>query len=234
MSPVRRGAASRPAARSLAVLAGAAALALALAGCSPSLRSSEQAATTYVLRPVAVAAQDPASEAARRAARASIQVLRPVPQAGYVSDRVLLRRGDLSLGYYAGARWADNLPRMVEGLMVSTLRLSGTLRSVQDDGGPFLPDYSLRLTIRRFDAELGAGGVPRVRVAFDCVLGRQSDRQVVAAFTAEGSAVAAEHRMSEVMPAFEQAAQQALASAASQLLAAVGADEQARPAPRAP
>ena len=65
---------------------------------------------------------------------------------------------------------------------------------------------------------------PTPRSVFDCVLGRQSDRQVVAAFTAEGTAVAAEHRMSAVMPAFEQAAQQALASAATQLIAAVGAD----------
>ncbi len=202
----------------------AAFVALALAGCSPSLRSSEQAATTYVLRPPVVAAPDAASEAARRAARTSIQVLRPVPQAGYLSDRVLIRRGDLSLGHYTGARWADNLPRVVEGLMASTLRMSGALRAVQDDAGPFLPDYSLRLTIRRFDAEVGSDGVPRVRVAFDCVLGRQSDRHVVAAFAAEGSAVAAEHRMSEVMPAFEQAAQQALSSAATQLLAALAAD----------
>lgn len=215
------------------VILGAAAVVLAVLGGCGALRSSEQAATTYVLRPPVVAPGDPASDAARRAAAASIQVLRPVPQAGYLSDRVLLRRGDLSLGYYAGARWADNLPRVVEGLMVSTLRLSGALRAVQDDGGPFLPDYSLRLTIRRFDTELGADGVPRVRVAFDCVLGRQADRQVVAAFTAEGSAVAAEHRMSEVMPAFEQAAQQALASAATQLLAAVGSDPP-RPVPRTP
>lgn len=226
MSPVRPEAPGRRAAfaRSLATLAGAVALLLALAGCAPSLRSSELAATTYVLRPPAVAAEGPAGESVRRAASASVQVLRPVPHAGYVSDRVLLRREDLSLGYYAGARWADSLPRVVEGLMVSTLRLSGALRAVQDDGGPFLPDYSLRLTIRRFDAEVGSDGVPRIRVVFDCVLGRQADRQVVAAFTAEGSAVAAEHRMSAVMPAFEQAAQQALASAAGQLIAAVGAD----------
>jgi cholesterol transport system auxiliary component len=226
VTPVRPEAPGRRAAspQSLAALAGAVALALALTGCAPSLRSSEQAATTYVLRPPAVEAEVPPGEAARRAARASIQVLRPLPHAGYASDRVLLRREDLSLGHYAAARWADNLPRVVEGLMVSTLRLSGALRAVQDDGGPFLPDYSLRLTIRRFDAEVGSDGVPRIRVAFDCVLGRQADRQVVAAFTAEGSAVAAEHRMSAVMPAFEQAAQQALASAAAQLIAAVGAD----------
>ena len=64
-------------------------------------------------------------EAARRAAQASIQVLRPVPQAGYVSDRVLLRRGDLSLGYYcsllAEARVEQVGSRVrVEGLVTSS------------------------------------------------------------------------------------------------------------------
>ena len=205
--------------------------AAALGGCT-SLRSSEEAATTYVLQPATVAlAPGLDADAVRRVAGYSVQVLRPVPQAGYVSDRVLLRRGDLSLGYYTGARWADNLPRVVEGLMVSTLRLSGALRAVQDDGGPFLGDYSLRMTIRRFDAEIGAAGAPQVRVALDCVLGRQSDRRIVAAFAAEGVAQAPEHRMSEVMPAFEQATQQALASAAQQLFVALGAESSSPGAP---
>jgi ABC-type uncharacterized transport system auxiliary subunit len=205
-------------------------LAATLAGCS-GLRSREPASVSYTLRPpAAVSSAAPvAPDVASRLAATSLQVVKVMPQPGYAGDRVLLRLADQSLSHYAGARWADNLPRVVESLAAAALRGSGGLRSVQDDAGPFLADYSLRLTIRRFDAELAPGqeagtGTPTVRVAFDCVLGRRSDRSVVMAFSAEGSAQPGAHRMGAVIPAFEAAAQAALSSVAAQTLAALAAD----------
>ena len=205
-------------------------LAALLAGCS-GLRSREPQAVVFTLRPpAAVAPAAPlAPEVASRLGATSLQVLKVMPQPGYAGDRVLLRLADQSLSHYAGARWADNLPRVIESLAAAALRADGALRSVQDDAGPFLTDYSLRLTVRRFDAELAPGqdareGTPTVRVAFDCVLGRRSDRSVVAAFSAEGSARPAAHRRGDVIPAFEAAAQAALASVAAQTRAALAAD----------
>ena len=50
--------------------------------------------------------------------------------------------------------------------------------------------------LRRFEADYTTGGgAPTIFVALDCTLGRHRDRELLASFTAQGSAVAAEDRL---------------------------------------
>ncbi len=151
------------------------------------------------------------------APRDASKIVRVLAQPGYAGDRILLLGADRSLGFFAASRWVDTLPALVGTLAVESLRDSGALRAVYDDAAPFAADYALRLTIRRFDAEYpAAGGAPRVTVSLECTLGRRADRSTVASFRVEAQAKATDDRMSDVVAAFEQAAQQALAAMVQQ------------------
>jgi hypothetical protein len=60
-----------------------------------------------------------------------------------------------------------------------------------------------------------------VHVSLICSVGRRSDREVLATFDAEGSAIAAANRLSSVVAAFEQAANAATAVIAERTREAV-------------
>jgi ABC-type uncharacterized transport system auxiliary subunit len=94
---------------------------------------------------------------------------------------------------------------------------------VEDAESPFPSDYLLQISIRRFDADYAAGTdtPPTVHVTIDCTLGAEDGRTILASFVADGSAVAAANKLTEVVAAFQQAADQALGSMSQQASAAV-------------
>jgi cholesterol transport system auxiliary component len=191
------------------VVAGAL-LALALGGCS-GLRSAAPETVSYVLRaPGGAAPGQVAVAPAGPLASRSLKVVRVVAQPGYDGDRILLLGADRSLGHYASSRWVEPLPSVIGTLAVETLRNTAALRTVLDESAPFGSDFTLRLTIRRFDAEYPAAGTPpRVTVSFACTVAR-ADRTILANFVVESRADAPADRMGAVVAAFEQATQQAL------------------------
>ena len=68
------------------------------------------------------------------------------------------------------------------------------------------PRYNLRCHLHRFEADYTkGGGAPTVYVVLDCTLGRHRDRELLATFTAQGSAKAGEDRLNAVVAAFEAA-----------------------------
>ena len=66
-----------------------------------------------------------------------------------------------------------------------------------------------------------------MHVVLDGVLGRHNASDVVGSFEVAGSATAAANRMGEVVSAFEQASNQALAALAQQTVALVRASQDA-------
>jgi ABC-type uncharacterized transport system auxiliary subunit len=81
--------------------------------------------------------------------------------------------------------------------------------------------------LRRFEADYTEGGAaPTVRVVLDCTIGRRQGREVLAVFTASGSASASANRLAEVVSAFEQASGAALEQLSQQAAQAVRADPQ--------
>lgn len=187
---------------------------LALGGCSGLLSSRSAAPVTYVLRPVMAAdaaSVPPSSTASVRPSAPSLQVQRVAVAPGYARDEILLTQPDRRLDIYAASRWPDALPAVVERLTVDALRQRGGWSVVHDAAAPFAADRSLRVTVRRFDAEYAeVGRPPTVRVVFDATVARRGDRAVLSAFTVEASSVASEDRMSSIVAAFERAAGEAL------------------------
>ena len=133
-------------------------------------------------------------------------------------------RSDQRFDFYAASRWAAPAPDLIESVMIDALRATGAFSAVFDDAAPYAPVYNLRCALRRFEADYTSGGrAPTVHVALDCTLGRRRDRELLASFTAQGSSVASEDRLNEVVAAFEAAtatAMKELGRAAADALAA--------------
>jgi cholesterol transport system auxiliary component len=142
-------------------------------------------------------------------------VQRPEAGPGLDSERIALLRSEQRFDFYAASRWAAPAPILIESLMIDAVRASGTFSTVLDDSAPFAPHYNLRCALRRFEADYTRGGrAPTVFVALDCTLGRHRDRELLASFTAQGSAVASEDRLNSVVAAFEAATTAAMAELA--------------------
>jgi cholesterol transport system auxiliary component len=198
-------------------------LAAMLAGCGGLLETTIPAPQAYVLR---LAPRAPAEAAANP--HGSVLLQRPEAGPGLDSDRIALLRSDNRFDFYAASRWAAPAPDVVESVIIDALRSTGRFSAVFDDTSPYAPRYSLRVTLRRFEADYTAGGgAPTVHVVLDCTLGRHRDRELLASFTAQGASVAKEDRLNEVVAAFEAAT----AAAMAQLEQATTAALDAQPAP---
>src|SRR5215472_5413677 len=212
-------------------LRGAAALlaaALATAACSPVFRSNAKPEQIYYLRAPAAAAG--AGAAPLPASAPSIRVFTPLAAPGLDTTHIILVQADHRMSFFTASRWPTRLTEVVETLAVQTLRDSLAWSAVMDSSSPFPADYMLRISVRRFEADYGAGTPPVVHVVLDCSVGRRAGRDLLASFSAAGEAPAAADRMSEVVGAFEQAAGTALQSLSQQTQAVVHADAAAHPA----
>ncbi len=193
-----------------------------LAGCGSLLETTLPAPQSYVLRlaPGAVnVSESPAG---------SVLVLRPEPGPGLDSNRIMLLRSEKRLDSFAASLWAAPAPDMMESLLLDALRRGGGFSNVFDDRAPYPPQYTLRVTLRRFEADYTSGnGPPTVYVTLDATLGRHRDRTLLASFTAEGSARAAEDRMGPVVAAFEAAATAAVNDVAQAAAEAVAGEPRA-------
>ena len=201
--------------------------AFALTACSGVFESKLVAPQAYVLR------LPPAAAPASAANAGSVQLQRPEAGPGLDSDRIALLRSDHRFDFYAASRWAAPAPDLVESVMLDALRATGAFSAVFDDSAPYAPVYNLRCGLRRFESDYtsergGAGGrAPTVHVALDCTLGRRRDRQLLASFTAQGSSVAGEDRLSAVVAAFEAATATAMKELGRAIVDALAAEKPA-------
>jgi cholesterol transport system auxiliary component len=199
----------------------------ALTACSGVFESKLDAPQAYVLR------LPPATAPGASANGGSVLLQRPQAGPGLDSDRIALLRSDQRFDFYAASRWAAPAPDLIESVMLDALRATGAFSAVFDDSAPYAPVYNLRCGLRRFESDYtsergGAGGrAPTVHVALDCTLGRRRDRQLLASFTAQGSSVAGEDRLSAVVAAFEAATATAMKELGRAIVDALAAEKPA-------
>ena len=197
----------------------------ALTACSGVFESKLDAPQAYVLR------LPPATAPAAATSGGSVLLQRPQAGPGLDSDRIALLRSDQRFDFYAASRWAAPAPDLIESVMLDALRATGAFSAVFDDAAPYAPVYNLRCGLRRFESDYtsergGAGGrAPTVHVALDCTLGRRRDRQLLASFTAQGSSVAGEDRLSAVVAAFEAATATAMKELGRAIVDALAAEK---------
>jgi cholesterol transport system auxiliary component len=203
-------------------------LSLSLTGCGGLFQSTLPAPQAYVLR-----LAPRATPTAGDAPAGSVLVQRPEAGPGLDSDHIALLRSDHRFDFYAASRWAAPAPDLIESVTVDALRASGAFTAVFDDSSPYPPHYNLRVTLRRFEADYTSGRdgqAPTVYVVLDGTLGRHRDRALLANFTAHGSAVAGEDRLTAVVAAFAVATQAAVDELEKATITAVAAENTATPA----
>ena len=209
-------------------------LSLGVAGCSSLLRSDAPPIQVYTLR-AGTASSDGATDS-HPAVAASLRVAHPLAGPGLGTSQIVLLQPDHRMNVYAASAWAADAPALVESLATQTLRAADEWSSVENAESPFPSDYLLQISIRRFDADYAAGSdaPPTVHVTLDCTLGAEEGRTIRASFVADGSAVAGANKLGEVVAAFQQATDQALASLAQQTFAAAQGSPTHHPASRGP
>ena len=141
-------------------------------------------------------------------ARLSVEV--PTATAGLNTARIALRPTSTTLEDYAGARWVDVVPVMVQNLLLESLDNAARLDVLGREVVGVRADYALLTHIREFQAEYGESGPPRVRVRLQARLVRLPRRTSIAA-TSEGFTVVAQDRSLEaIVAAFDEGLGKAL------------------------
>jgi cholesterol transport system auxiliary component len=180
-------------------------LVLALAGCTGSLlESNAEAPDTYRL-----AGQGLSDQGGRLAL--ALGVARPRAAPALDSERIAVVQPDSRFDYFAGMRWSEPAPQMLQQQLVQALAADGRFEAVVATPSRVPTDLLLDVELRRFEAVYAAaGGVPEVRVEMQVSVVDPRKGQRVATFVAAASAVAEHDRRAAVVAAFERATGEAV------------------------
>lgn len=143
-----------------------------LGGCALANIASEPAPQLFMLT-----AAHP--DKAGAAAAANILVDDFSTTAAIDVPRIAFQPNPNEIKYYAGARWADRAPQMIQSLTVETLENSGRFASVAARGSGIRGEYLLKGDIRQFAAE-ARGEQTAVRIDFFLRLVSIDDRSILA------------------------------------------------------
>lgn len=147
----------------------------ALPGCSAisSLNAAAQTLDTYDLTPVA------GSRSGRKTSRTLVVALPDAP-AAIATDRILIKPDAVSVTYLPDARWAEDLPLVVQSLLIRSISATGRIGYVgRSDGGP-VPDTALLVRIDAFQVGVLAGGGFEASVDIALTLLNDSAQSVIA------------------------------------------------------
>lgn len=154
--------------RRFAILGAAA----SLGGCSALSALNTPARNIYDLLPAS------GSASGRRSGR-TLVVARPDAAAAIAGDRIMIKPAPQAVTYLGESRWSDELPELIQSLLVRSIAGTGRIAYVGGgDGGP-VPDLALLTRIDGFQAEL-VGDQVRVVLDMTLTLLRDADQQVIA------------------------------------------------------
>jgi cholesterol transport system auxiliary component len=94
--------------------------------------------------------------------------------------RIVYAPGDGSYGVYAGVRWTDRAPVLLQSLLVRGFEDSRRIVGVGRTSSSVAGDFVLLSDLRAFQAEI-VGGEPRLRIELSARLLRASSNHAVAA-----------------------------------------------------
>jgi cholesterol transport system auxiliary component len=135
--------------------------------------------------------------------RLSVEV--PTATAGLNSARIALRPTPTTLEYYAGARWVDVVPVMIQNLLLESLDNTGRIDVLGREVVGVRADLALLTHVREFQAEYDTPGAPLVRVRLQARLIRLPRRISVAATSEEFTVRASSTALPAIVEAFDEA-----------------------------
>lgn len=121
------------------------------------------------------------------------------------TPRIVLSRDRYTLDYYGNARWSERTPVMIQTLLVESFENTDKIVAVARQATDLRADYVLKTDLREFQAELGDGGLPTVRVRINAKLVKMPERTIIASFKAERAVEAEGTDLLQVVHAFDTA-----------------------------
>jgi len=180
-------------------------LALAVAGCSGGLLATHgDAPQVYRV------AGAPAAPSGGASLPEALAVARPRAASSLDTERIAVVRGS-GFDYFAGVRWSDPAPQMLQQVLVEALVADGRFATAVTAPSRVPVEFLLDIELREFAAFYEtADALPRVRVQWQATLLDARSGTRVASFHVGSMAAAAENRRDALIAAFQQATQAAV------------------------
>lgn len=139
-------------------------------------------------------------------------IAEPTAGGGLDSNRIARRPSRTELQFFAGARWSERLPRMVEGLLLEALEDGGAKVSTTRDAAGVPANYRIQVEIRDFQAEYFDGAlVPDIRVRLNVRVVRLGPLQIVATKIFEARVPSSGAKLPAIIDSFNQASREVIA-----------------------
>jgi cholesterol transport system auxiliary component len=169
-----------------------------LSGCTAitSLNSAAAPLDTYDLRPAA------GSKSGGRRSR-TLLVARPQASAALATDRIMIKPDAVSITYLPDARWVDELPAVLQSLLIRSISETGRIAYVgRSDAGP-IPDKALLVRIDAFEVNALGNGTFDVTVDLDLTMINDSTQRVVASRRFLKTAQVGSDQVTEIVGGFQ-------------------------------
>jgi len=183
--------------RALAVTLSAIAT-LALAGCG-DLLSAGPPPSFFTLSPKSTFAKDLPEVTWQ------LVVEQPISSGTLATQRIALNHDAMRIEYFAGARWTEQAPKLVQTLLVESFENSNKIVAVGRMAIGLRSDFNLKSELREFQAEYReTGAPPTIRVRVNAKLIHQAKRQIIASRTFESLVKADDTTMRAIVRAFDR------------------------------
>lgn len=187
-----------------------------LSGCGAlgALNTAAAPLDTYDLAPAAGSTSGPRSAA-------KLLIARPEASASLATDRIMVRSDGATITYLPDARWADEVPLVMQALLVRSIAGTGRIGYVgRSEGGP-VPDAALLVRMDAFEVVVAPEGEVSVRVDIDMTVVNDRDQRVLGRRSFAQAAYAANDSPPAITAAFQAALNVLLPSAAEWVLQAL-------------
>jgi cholesterol transport system auxiliary component len=142
----------------------------------------------------------------------ALAIARPRSASSLDTERVAVARPGGGFDYFAGMRWADAAPQMLQSLLVQMFTADGRFATTVAAPSRVPTDLLLDVELRRFEAVYPESGAPRVRVELQATLVDSRKGVRLVSFLAAADAAAERNRQADVVAAFDLATSRALQS----------------------
>ncbi len=171
----------------------------ALGGCSAvsALNSASEPLATYDLSPVAGA------KTGRKTSH-TLLVARPEAPASIATDRIMVKPDAVSVTYLPDARWTDELPLVLQSLLIRSISATGRIGYVgRGEGGP-VPDTALLVRIDAFQVNILPDRALDVAIDITLTVLGDRDQRVIATRSFAQSARATDDRPGSIVATFQR------------------------------
>ncbi|KIN74564.1 ABC-type transport auxiliary lipoprotein family protein [Sulfitobacter guttiformis] len=169
-----------------------------LGGCATltSLNDAAKPLDTYDLRPASGSKQG-------RSTQRTLLVAVPQASAALTSDRIMIKPDPASITYLPDVRWSDELPAVVQLLIIRSVADTGRVGYVGRSGAGPVPDTALLVRIDTFEVIARGEDIFEVAVDLDLTLINDREQSVVATRRFSGSKQSASDQPAVIVAQFQ-------------------------------